>query len=70
MPIHEFKCPNCGKEFDELIMPGKEAKAPCPECGHEECEKLLSCGCVRPNGIPSGMGGYKEPCKGCNGGCS
>jgi putative FmdB family regulatory protein len=64
MPIFEFKCPKCGKEFDNLVMPGKEVIAECPDCGNKKCEKLLSCGNVRPNGIPSGKGGYKlPPCK-------
>ncbi|WP_291327770.1 zinc ribbon domain-containing protein [Desulfovibrio sp. UCD-KL4C] len=66
MPIYEFKCNKCGKEFDELVMPGKDIKAVCPECGKTECEKLLSKGNVRPNGIPKGKGGYKlSPCHEC-----
>ncbi|WP_031483486.1 FmdB family zinc ribbon protein [Maridesulfovibrio frigidus] len=66
MPIFEFKCHKCGKEFDDLIMPGKEAITNCPECGTNECEKLLSKGNVRPNGIPKGNGGYKlSPCHEC-----
>ncbi|WP_320170150.1 zinc ribbon domain-containing protein [Maridesulfovibrio sp.] len=68
MPIYEFKCSKCGKEFDELIMPGKGIEAVCPECGSDQCEKLVSMGNVRPNGIPKGKGGYRAPaCKGCGG---
>lgn len=68
MPIYEFKCSKCGKEFDELVMSGKENKINCPECDSEECEKLVSMGNVRPNGIPKGKGGYTPPaCKGCGG---
>jgi putative FmdB family regulatory protein len=41
MPIYEFKCAKCGREFEELIM-GSKAKPACPACGHKKCDKLLS----------------------------
>ncbi len=42
MPIYEYGCPNCGKEF-ELMRPIQEADrpAPCPDCG-TEAKKLIS----------------------------
>ncbi len=43
MPIYEFRCRNCGEEFEELVRMGtKEEEVECPHCGKYECEKLLS----------------------------
>jgi len=42
MPIFEFKCCGCGKEFERLIF-GSDDQAPaCPECGSSDTNKLLS----------------------------
>ena len=42
MPIYEYRCSKCGKEF-ELMRPFSQADepAPCPSCGASG-EKLLS----------------------------
>ncbi|MDO4583763.1 MAG: zinc ribbon domain-containing protein [Planctomycetia bacterium] len=40
MPIYEYRCEKCGKEFEELVR-GKE-KPHCPACGSEELGKKLS----------------------------
>jgi len=42
MPIYEYFCPRCKKEF-ELMRPLSEADKPafCPDCG-SEAEKLIS----------------------------
>ena len=42
MPIYEYRCPNCGNEF-ELRRPFSSADEPasCPKCG-KNAEKLLS----------------------------
>lgn len=41
MPIYDYACPTCEERFDELVS--FEASAPpCPSCGGEESERLLS----------------------------
>jgi len=42
MPIFEFTCPTCGKEFERLVYGSDEAKVVCPSCGCEDAKKLLS----------------------------
>ena len=40
MPIYEYVCGNCGKEF-ELLVRGSE-KPVCPACGKSKLNKQLS----------------------------
>ena len=43
MPIYEFKCYNCGKNFEKLIFKREEEKEiNCPYCGSKKIEKLLT----------------------------
>ncbi len=75
MPIYEYRCPKCRKEFEELVF-GEEIP-PCPECGNAETEKLLSCACLHMP-APSRVGqtvtfpkSSGSACGGCSGGnCS
>ncbi len=32
MPIYEFKCTQCGKEFDHLFIRSDDTEANCPKC--------------------------------------
>jgi putative FmdB family regulatory protein len=41
MPIFEFRCKKCEREFEFFIMKKGEAVV-CPFCGGEEVEKLIS----------------------------
>ncbi len=41
MPIFEYACKGCGKEFEALVRPNTEAPA-CPACKSTELEKLIS----------------------------
>lgn len=41
MPIYEFICRSCTKEFEELVFSRTEAVA-CPDCGSTEVERALS----------------------------
>ena len=41
----------------------------CPECGKRNIKKLMSAGAIRPQGVPSGAGGFAPPaCKPAAGG--
>ena len=71
MPIYEYSCDICGKEFEELVH--GNADPGCPECGSDKTTRLVSCACVRTSssgdyGPSSSHGGYGSGCCGCSGG--
>ncbi|MBC7225305.1 MAG: zinc ribbon domain-containing protein [Anaerolineae bacterium] len=43
MPIYEYRCAECGTEFQEL-RPMAQADAPirCPHCGSQDTQRVLS----------------------------
>lgn len=41
MPIYEFKCEECGREFEELIL-GSSKEVTCPGCSSTKCTKKMS----------------------------
>ncbi len=46
MPIYEYHCENCGKNFECLII-GADDPADCPTCGSNRAKRLMSaCGFV------------------------
>lgn len=61
MPIYEYQCRKCHHCFETLVFSMDAQAPPCPKCDCREVEKLMSAGCVRPQGIPTGSGGYKPP---------
>ena len=47
MPIYDFKCRSCSKQFEALVL----KKAPkCPECSSEDLERLLSLPAIHTEG--------------------
>ncbi len=42
MPIFEYKCDDCGGEFEELVFDQNETPE-CPKCGSKKTAKLMSC---------------------------
>jgi putative FmdB family regulatory protein len=40
MPIYEYVCLDCGREFEELVR-GNEQPV-CPGCGRQRLERLMS----------------------------
>jgi putative FmdB family regulatory protein len=41
MPIFEYSCKQCGKEFEALVLPTTGAPS-CPACQSTDLEKLIS----------------------------
>ena len=63
MPIYEFKCERCGRQFERLVFTSTCEGSDCPECGSEETRRILSvfssCGIERAlskGGCSSGSG--------------
>lgn len=42
MPIYEFRCSQCGKEFETLVLRSGDEAVNCPVCGSKETKKILS----------------------------
>jgi putative FmdB family regulatory protein len=59
MPIYEYTCKKCGKEFEELVMGDK--RPACPECGGKSLAKKFSVFAAHASGaMPSCAG--STPC--------
>lgn len=58
MPIYDFKCTTCEREWDELMKAG-EVPADCKYCGHHTVEKMVS----RTNFRLKGAGWYETDFK-------
>ncbi|MDE6274099.1 MAG: zinc ribbon domain-containing protein [Clostridiales bacterium] len=64
MPVLQYKCPHCGKEFDELVKNCNE-KVACPACG-KEAEREWSGSVYSATGKPAvHCGGNCKTCSGC-----
>ncbi|RLC32333.1 MAG: zinc ribbon domain-containing protein [Deltaproteobacteria bacterium] len=42
MPIYEFRCKKCGRVFEYLVFKSDEPHAPCPSCGADDAERIMS----------------------------
>jgi putative FmdB family regulatory protein len=61
MPIYEYQCKACCHTFEQLTFSSDSEPPACPACNCGNVEKLMSAGAVRPNGIPTGSGGFTPP---------
>ncbi|MGD8844532.1 MAG: zinc ribbon domain-containing protein [Desulfobacteraceae bacterium] len=69
MPIYEYRCTSCNCEFEHLSLSSQDAAPKCPTCCTTKVQRLLSAGAIRPQGVPSGSGGFTPPnCKPSGGG--
>jgi len=69
MPIYEYECKTCNCTFEHLMLSASEPDPQCPSCCKQNVEKLISAGAIRPQGIPTGSGGFNAPsCKPAGGG--
>ncbi len=42
MPIFEYKCNQCKKEFEKLVFSGEDKDIFCPECKSKDVGKKMS----------------------------
>lgn len=64
MPIYEYTCDKCNHEFERIVFGDEEDGITCPACQSRQVKKLMSTSSFRPNGIPTGSGGFSPPaCK-------
>jgi putative FmdB family regulatory protein len=56
MPIYEYRCPDCGHEFDALQKVSDAPLSDCPACGGHDLKKLIS----RTSFALKGGGWYKD----------
>ena len=49
MPIFEYACKSCGKDFEALVRPNSPAPA-CPACQSSDLEKLISRPAIKSEG--------------------
>ena len=64
MPIYEYQCLTCNKEFETLVRESSPAPA-CPECSGTELRKKLSTFAAHAGGASS-MGEMPAACQGCS----
>lgn len=61
MPIFDFACQECGKEFDLMIANKDKNLVRCPDCGSSQVKQLFSL---------FSTGGSKSSPPACGTGCS
>ncbi|RLB23642.1 MAG: zinc ribbon domain-containing protein [Deltaproteobacteria bacterium] len=49
MPIYEYKCMDCEKEFEALVL-GSDGDMKCPECKSGNLKRLMSACGFKSNG--------------------
>jgi len=59
MPLYEFKCNNCGHQFEELLMASEveAGKVKCPACNSKRVEREFSAFATSNGGSSSGFAG-------------
>ncbi|MGE0591091.1 MAG: zinc ribbon domain-containing protein [Vicinamibacterales bacterium] len=63
MPIYEYQCRACGREFEQLIRTGDVAA--CPACHGSDLERLISrCSVSSEETRQANVQRYKERAKG------
>ena len=45
MPLYEYRCKDCGHEFEELVPFSRADQVVCENCGSEHTQRLMSTFC-------------------------
>jgi len=63
MPIYEYRCRSCDREFEALIQ--GSTRPACPDCGGKKLEKKLSVFAVSSAGGKECATELPGPCRSC-----
>ena len=63
MPIFEYACRKCSREFEQIVMGG--AIPECPGCKSRDLDKRLSAFAVQSKGTTPVRSAPREPSGGC-----
>jgi putative FmdB family regulatory protein len=66
MPIYEFKCRKCRKEFESIVL-GSGSPVSCPHCNGKKVERLMSACSFKSSGKYSSSAA-SSGCASCGGG--
>jgi len=65
MPIFEYRCKKCDATYEKIVFNREAPPPPCPKCGSDQVEKLISapgaCGVSSGSGS-SGFSGGSPTC--------
>lgn len=68
MPIYEYTCEACGRDFEELVRSSDETIS-CPDCESTDVKRQMSAASFKSSGKYASSAG--SGCSGCGGGsCS
>jgi len=69
MPIYEYKCNDCGENFETLVMGGADPE--CPSCDSRDLSRLMSaCGFISKSSGPGSETQVKSSASSACGSCS
>lgn len=51
MPIYEYKCNHCEKDFEKLVFSGEDKDISCPQCKNKNVTKKMSASSFMGNSI-------------------
>jgi putative FmdB family regulatory protein len=70
MPVYEFACKKCGKDFEELVF-SQDEQVECPTCGGTDVSKKVSTFAFKSSGrFVAASGGSCGGCTPGPSGCS
>ncbi len=73
MPMYEYRCLDCGAEFEELVRSDDE-QVECEDCDSDKVQRKMSTFAMKTSGRtladlpPPSRGGGGSKCSGCSGG--
>jgi putative FmdB family regulatory protein len=67
MPIYEYMCMKCNKDFEYLVL-GNDGSVSCPECNSKKVKRQISACSFKSSGDFSASSGGSSGCASCSSG--